>query len=302
MRATGWVGTLGRVCEPRQEFVTGDASRLPGGVRLIGYRSSGLSEGVHLGVPGATLTFILSLDGPVRAADGEAELRAGRSVGLDVLLAGLQDQATYVVRPSHEEGVQLAIDPLAARALFGVPAAEISASMASAFDPGRWGRDLWQHVGETPTWQGRFDVVSQALAHRGHTRADDCVGPRREVVGAWRLLTRSRGAIGIDDLARAVSLSTRQLRQEFVREFGVGPKAAGRLMRFEHAMGRMTAAIRAGRTPSLAGVAADCGYADQSHLSREFRGYLAMPPSLWCEQERRNIQVGGHAGREDWVS
>lgn len=286
--------------EPRQEFVVGDASRLPGGVRLVGYAARGQSAGIHLGVPSATLTVILSLEGPVRAADTAEEVSAGRTVGCDLLVAGLQSRATHVVRPPAEAGVQLAIDPLAARALFGVPAGQISASMTQVFDAGAWGARLWQRVGETPTWEARFEVVADALVARA-ARADG-VGPRPELVGAWRLLTACRGAIAMDDLARHVALSPRRLREEFAAEFGAGPKAAARLMRFEHATSRMAAAVRARRTPSLAGVAADCGYADQSHLSREFRGFLGVPPSVWLEQERRNIQVGGHLSREDWTT
>nr|WP_246308683.1 helix-turn-helix domain-containing protein [Kineosphaera limosa] len=106
----------------------------------------------------------------------------------------------------------------------------------------------------------------------------------------------------MDTLAAHAALSPRQFRDAFRAEFGVGPKAAARLLRFEHATTRLAAAVRARRTPSLAGVAADCGYADQSHLSREFRGFLGVPPSVWLEQERRNIQVGGHLSREDWTS
>ncbi|GAB95043.1 putative AraC family transcriptional regulator [Kineosphaera limosa NBRC 100340] len=286
--------------------MVGDATRLPGGVRLVGYASSGQTQGVHLGVPSATLTVILSLDGPVRVADTAEELSAGRALGLDVLVAGLQEQATHVVRPSHEAGVQIALDPLAARALFGVPAGQISASMTQAFDPGAWGGRLWQRVGETPTWEGRFDAITEAFEGR-LARADRAVGvarggPRREIAGAWRLLTARRGAISMDTLAAHAALSPRQFRDAFRAEFGVGPKAAARLLRFEHATTRLAAAVRARRTPSLAGVAADCGYADQSHLSREFRGFLGVPPSVWLEQERRNIQVGGHLSREDWTS
>lgn len=286
--------------DPHQQFVIGDATTLPGGVRLTGYRADGLTEGVHLGVPGASLTVILSLDGPVRAADTAAELRT-RPASLDVLVAGMQERATYVEQPSHQEGVQLALDPLASRALFGVPASEVSATMRDAFDPGRWGRDLWQRVGELPSWQERFEAVGEIFAARA-ARRPRRMEPRADVAAAWRLLTRTRGAMSMAQLAHEVSLSERHLRTEFRRELGIGPKGAARLMRFEHASTRMTAAVRAGRTLSLAGVAADCGYADQSHLSREFRGYLGIAPSTWLAQERRNIQVGGHSPRQDWAT
>ncbi len=84
--------------------------------------------------------MILSLEGPVRAADTAEEVSAGRTVGCDLLVAGLQSRATHVVRPPAEAGVQLAIDPLAARALFGVPAGQISASMTQVVRRRRVGR------------------------------------------------------------------------------------------------------------------------------------------------------------------
>jgi AraC-like DNA-binding protein len=74
----------------------------------------------------------------------------------------------------------------------------------------------------------------------------------------------------------------------------VTPKSAARLFRLERALARMAADVRSGSTPSLAGIAADCGYADQSHLSREVAELLGRSPSAWVAEERRNLQAGGH--------
>ncbi len=41
------------------------------------------------------------------------------------------------------------------------------------------------------------------------------------------------------------------------------------------------------------------GYADQSHLTREFRQMAGCSPTQWLVEERRNIQDGGHANRPD---
>lgn len=287
-----------RVSTSRREFVAGDASRLPGGIALTGYAAAGLEPGVHLGMPSASLTVIFSLDGPVVAADTATALTAGRAARLDVLVAGLQPRTSHVEQPAHQCGVQLAIDPSASRALFGVPAAQVSGLMATPFDPDRHTRALWQRVGEIPTWEGRFDAIAQEFARRA---ARGEVGPRRELVGAWRLLTARRGTIAIDEVTRHVGLSGRQLREQFRREFGIGPKEAARLMRFEHAQTRLSAQVRAG-VGTIADVAAACGYADQAHLSREFRGYTGMSPSAWVVAERRNIQAGGHTARTDWTA
>ncbi|WP_226345227.1 helix-turn-helix domain-containing protein [Agilicoccus flavus] len=285
--------------EAMHEFVVAGVDDLPGVVSMVGYRSFGLPVGVHLGVPSGTVTFILSLDGPVLGADCAADVAGGRLDRADVLLAGLHDTATHVVQPARQEGVQLALDPRAARALFGLPAAELPQGIGDALsvDP-RW-RRLLEAVGETSDWGRRFALVAGEVRRRA---AEERSGPRPETAHAWTLLARSRGTAGIDDVARAVALSGRQLRAEFRREYGVGPKQAARLMRFEHATARLAAAVRAGAVPSLAEVAADCGYADQSHLARDVRGYLGLAPSAWLSQERRNIQAGGHSQRREWAT
>lgn len=74
---------------------------------------------------------------------------------------------------------------------------------------------------------------------------------------------KTRGTVTVEQLAACASLGRRQLERIFLDGVGVGPKTFLRTVRLQHALG----ALRAGR--SQAEVAAACGYADQSHLSRE---------------------------------
>jgi AraC-like DNA-binding protein len=272
-------------------FRVARAHGLPG-TAMVGYRADGVPEGTHLGVPGPRLTFILSLDGPVVSAMSPADLSAGRAVAAEVLLAGMHHRATHVVQPTRQEGIQLSVDPLLTRALFGRPAAELADAVLdeSAFD--RRLRRLWNQVGATPDWEQRFTVVAAELGRR---LAGASAGtPRAEVVAAWRLLRRRRGQVSVEELSGHVLLSSRQLRELFRRELGVTPKAAARLFRLEHALTRMAADVRAGAAPRLTAIAADCGYADQSHLSRDVSELLGRSPSAWVAEERRNLQAGGH--------
>jgi AraC-like DNA-binding protein len=276
--------------EGMEPFVhAGPAAGVPA---MVGYRQHGLVEGTHLGLPGPRLTFILSLDGPVVSAPTADALAAGRAVAAEVLLAGMHQRATHVRQPARQEGVQLAVDPLAARRLFGMPAAELGGAILDegALDAG-W-RRLWQRVGDTGGWRQRFALVAAELHRRAPSPSAGRSRP--EVAEAWRWLGARRGRGRVDELCAHVHLGPRQLRSEFHRELGIGPKTAARLMRFEHAVSRVGAAVRSGRTPSLAGVAADCGYADQSHLTRDFRQLVGLSPTAWLDQERRNLQAGGH--------
>lgn len=96
------------------------------------------------------------------------------------------------------------------------------------------------------------------------------------------------------DLARHVALSPRQFRTLFVAEVGVGPKTVARLFRFEQVTRAIGSAVRTGRRLDLTAVAYGCGYADLSHLDRDFRALVGVGPSVWLAEERRNLQAGGH--------
>ena len=57
-------------------------------------------------------------------------------------------------------------------------------------------------------------------------------------------------------------------------------------MRFERARRLLQAADR----PSIATVAADCGYYDQSHLTRDFVDLAGMAPGEWLAAEPASIE------------
>ncbi|WP_018655394.1 helix-turn-helix domain-containing protein [Actinomadura flavalba] len=279
---------------PIMEFVR--AGRVGGGIAsAVGYRAAGLPETLHRGLPSPYLTFIFSLDGPVVGADDPAAVRGAGGFGCDVLVAGLHPRPTYVVQPERQSGVQLAVHPLAARALFGVRAADLGTGAVEAADligPGV--TDVWERLREAPSWDAAFAVVDGFLRERSGARP-----PRDELAEAWRWLAWHRGRGSVDGLARHVGLSARQLSTLFRRELGLGPKGVSRLMRFDAARQAIAAAVAAGREPALAGVAHRHGYCDQAHLAREFREFAGLAPSAWISEERRNIQAGGHRRGED---
>lgn len=91
--------------------------------------------------------------------------------------------------------------------------------------------------------------------------------------------------------------STDVFARRFRDEFGLGPKRAGRIIRFERARRMLRAA------PSfvtLAQVAAACGYYDQAHLNRDFTQLAGCPPTTWMAEDsifprrrhRRRVMVG----------
>jgi AraC-like DNA-binding protein len=80
----------------------------------------------------------------------------------------------------------------------------------------------------------------------------------------------------VAELAERVYLSRRRISTLFAAEFGLTPKEAARTMRFTHAVARIVEGVRGG-VLDLASVAAECGFADQPHLDREFRDFAGRP-------------------------
>jgi transcriptional regulator GlxA family with amidase domain len=105
--------------------------------------------------------------------------------------------------------------------------------------------------------------------------------PRPELEHAGRCLTGGHGTARIAEVAAEVGWSRRHLAARFAAEYGLTPKEAARIMRFERSR---TLVQRPGRR-SLADIASACGYYDQAHLAREWNAIIGRPPSAWLAGE-----------------
>jgi AraC-like DNA-binding protein len=94
------------------------------------------------------------------------------------------------------------------------------------------------------------------------------------VHAAARLL-RTRG---VAETARALDVSERHLRTLFVRAVGLSPKQFARV-------DRVRRVVRRGGRGEWARLAAELGYYDQSHLTREFRATMGVSPGAYVAGE-----------------
>jgi AraC-like DNA-binding protein len=252
-----------------------------------GYRQAGLAPGRHRGLPSPDLTFIVTLDDPVVIA-AHPDPRQGPG-SYDTLIGGLHTSPALITHEGRQSGVQLALTPLGARALLGMPAAELANWDGDATAVvGAFATELRERLLARGTWAGRFAEIDELLARRAVPAAPaarDAVRP--EVAFAWRRLRASRGAVSVADLAGETGYSARHLNGLFRAEVGLAPKAAGRVFRFDHARRR----IAARPALPLADLAAECGYYDQAHLAREFRDMAGCPPTQWLAEEFRFVQA-----------
>ncbi|HEX3481507.1 MAG TPA: helix-turn-helix transcriptional regulator [Kofleriaceae bacterium] len=83
----------------------------------------------------------------------------------------------------------------------------------------------------------------------------------------------STGEARVDDVADTLGMTRQHLARGFRREVGITPKQLARIARMQ----RAAAALRRGG--DLARLAAELGYFDQSHFSRELRDLAGVTPA-----------------------
>ena len=221
--------------------------------------TSGRAPLRRLESPLAGAVLIVSL-GPDMEIDG---LPTGSFV------AGAVGPADVTAHYGEQAGYQLYLDLLGARRLLGVPLPELTNRLVALDDVlGPFANELAERLAGAPDSAARHAVGQRLLARR--LRDDHGAPP--EVAYALARLRATRGAARVEALAAEVGWSRRHLAARFRDAIGLPPKALARLIRAEHAAQR----VRAGEP--LAEVAYDCGYADQSHLNRDFRELVGCAP------------------------
>ncbi len=271
------------MAEPQTEFETRRPAPALARVvdRYVGYRLSGLAAGVHRGLPSRHMTFVVSI-GP--EIDVIAQTDATQAPDTyRCVLSGLQASHVFIAHDGNQEGVAIELTPTGCRALFGLPAAALwNTSLELADVAGPVGTELWERLQGTATWDERFAVIDAVLCR---VLRDDPLEPalRR----AWQLVATTGGTVPVEDVARRIGWTRQHLSRRFAGEYGLTPKLAARVARFDRARRMMES------TPplvSIAQVAAACGYYDQAHLTRDFVALAGCSPGRLADGDLPSFQ------------
>lgn len=237
------------------------------GISVCGYQEVSTTSVVRLEPSSAYAKIILVLDGAITLGEQSSDhSRREHQVGLWVpaghapVCAGHGGTITCV---------ELLLPPWVSRMIQGELAGDSTIALE---DVGAMrGEQLVQRMAATPDWSARFDLVNIAI-HDAVSKSARI--PCREVLNVWKRLERSAGQISIRDLAREVGWSERYLAQRFFNDVGLLPKLASRQMRFMR-----THQLVCGSTMPLADISQLGGYADQSHMTREFTHFAGAGPA-----------------------
>lgn len=211
---------------------------------------------------------------------------AGRTARLRGAVMGPSTGPSFLeYAPDETELLSVGLEPAALPALFGCSAREF-ADRAVPLEEA-WGRDgaeLVERLIEEKDGGWRLRIVSEALLRRLE-RARAAPAALR---AALDCALSSPRRVPVAELAARAGLGRRQLHRLFREWTGLDARTFSRVLRFRRAM----EGVKEGVAEDWAGLALDCGFADQSHMTRDFREFLGTSPAAAAAWWSRQWQPG----------
>lgn len=244
---------------------------------VVPYDITGALPGIHLGIPSPNVTVVIDLrDGLDLSGPGLSGVTRFR-----VCLGGLHSSPYRIHHDGNQVGVQVGLSPAGVRRLFGLPVAELA---DRAIDLDELNPALAIEIAERvasaiPAQRARVAAATMLGWVADLDAADGRWAPQPDAAAAWDHIVATGGRCAVSELTARSGWSARYLTGRFVAEYGIGPKQAARLVRFDAAI----SALRDGA--AIEAVAVDAGYADQAHLTRDFAEYVSMPPAKYLAHE-----------------
>ena len=192
-----------------------------------------------------------------------------------IVIAGPATRQELVDIPAGAAALGVRFGPGAAGAALGVAAHELRDRTVALEDV--WGpqaTELAECLAAAPP-AGRLALLAAAVARR----LDEARAPDALVARATALLG---AGMPVTAASREVALTDRHLRRRFHDAVGYGPKTLQRVLRLRRFLALAESAAR----PDLARVAAEAGYADQPHLTRECAELAGLPPAALLASRR----------------
>ncbi len=185
----------------------------------------------------------------------------------------------------HQSMLGVHFRPGGAFPLLDVPAIEITDKHADLQD--LWGRPamrLWDRLCAAATPRRRFQLMEESLIERRRRPASR----HPATAAALQLFGPAGTGASTRDVAREVGLCQRRLIQLFTNQVGLRPKLLCRILRFQCTRAAAEEIQKRGPASMVnwAGLAAACGYYDQSHLIDDFHEFSGLSPAEYLRRLR----------------
>jgi AraC-like DNA-binding protein len=183
-----------------------------------------------------------------------------------------------VVPPAEGAGqIGVRFRPGMAAAFLRIPAAALTDDSAPLEAVWRDGNEVADYVGSSLGTEQAIPRLAETLTSRLSRIAT--VPP--DLLTAIDRIRARGGRVDVSRLAASLGVTRQHLARRFAAHVGVTPKTFCRVVR----LWQVLRSTNGGRV-NWAGLAADLGYSDQSHLVTEFRALTGLTPSRWAASHR----------------
>jgi AraC-like DNA-binding protein len=163
--------------------------------------------------------------------------------------------------------------------LLGIPAGELRNTIISTeYVLGKRGAELYEKLAEKPAVRDKLELLNHFFTDLVSKRTH----PGNLVVDASvHLIIKNNGLVSSGQLIKLTGYTERHIERMFIKSIGISPKKFGDVIKLHHFLKRLKQE-QPGK--SLTSLAYEAGYADQSHLIKEFKKFTGMTPKTYINK------------------
>jgi AraC-like DNA-binding protein len=218
---------------------------------------------------------------------GEREHRSVPSGGVELtcvvgeapLVLGPRTRTSEVVLAPGTTLAGIRLRPSAGAAVLGLPPGELADCVADASAIFGRGAAAWPENGTEA-----LELLRRLVTLRD-AEPEPMMAAALRAQGAWR----------VGDASSGLDISDRQFRRRCLAASGLSPKTLFRILRFQVFLALAQRDLARGGDPlrtGLANLAAQAGYADQPHLTRECLRLAGRTPRAFLQQTAHSCDDG----------
>lgn len=204
---------------------------------------------------------------------------ASTTVWENAWVSGLHERAITIETDDGTHLVSIRFTPLGLRALLGVAASTtVNQVIEASALLGPRAEQLRGRLRDAANATERFAMLEAFLVDSLDEQVSDPVEPY--VVDAESRIANAHGNLPIASLHHTAGVSRKQLTTRFTAVMGLSPKRYANVRRFVWTV----AQLRERTDVDWSRLALDAGYADQSHMGRDFKRVADASPTTFLRQ------------------
>ena len=177
----------------------------------------------------------------------------------------------------NETGLIIVVfQPTGINQLMGIPAHELNDSIIrTEYIFNKQGRQLYEKLAEQFTIQDKLRLLNAFFLEQLAKRMvpDDSL-----LRAALNFIVKNKGLISSNQLVKLTGYTERQVERKFMESVGINPKKFSNIVKLHTFLKELKSNQN---NKNLTSMAYEAGYADQSHLIKEFKKITGMTPKIY---------------------